>query len=194
MRRAIGGSTSRGEFQMTRVAIQGIRGSYSEEAATKLLGESAEIIECSSFAEAIDAVRTLSCYALVPVANTIVGNIGETDELIATRDLRINDEIALDIEHVLAGAIDAEFSAVEEVVSHPVALQQCRRFFDSNPQVASTRGIDTASSIRDVVKAGLVGRAAIGSRRAAEMYGAKVLLDDIADSRGNRTTFYLVGK
>jgi prephenate dehydratase len=63
-----------------------------------------------------------------------------------------------------------------------------------NPQLQQIIGADTAGSICRIVSEGISTNAAIGSRRAAEIYGAKVLRKDIADDIDNWTTFCLIGK
>src|SRR4051812_42708217 len=110
---------------MTRVAIQGIRGSYSEEAAIRLVGESIELVECSSFADAFCEGESPATYVVVPVSNSIVGKIEATSALLVSSGLQVHGETILEIDHVLAGMPDAEFADVGKVRSHPEALRQC---------------------------------------------------------------------
>jgi len=179
---------------MTNVAIQGIKGSYSEEAAMQLMGESAIMIECLDFAETFEQAKNGADFAVVPIRNTIVGEIESTRQLLASSGLKVLDALYLDIRHVLAGATNAKFSDVVSVTSHTEALKQCGKFFNSNPQISARTGTDTASSIRRIATANVISEAAIGSRRAAEIYGARILRERIADDANNRTTFFLIGK
>ncbi|MEP7213618.1 MAG: prephenate dehydratase domain-containing protein [Acidobacteriota bacterium] len=179
---------------MTRVAIQGIKGSYSEEAAIRLLGDAIDLVECPSFEAAFREAETNGMLAVIPVRNTIAGRIESTSLLLAKSNFAVRDEIVLGIDHVLAGATNTEFAAVRTVTSHPEALKQCSGFLAENPQISTAFGSDTASSIRDVAAANGRDNAAIGSRRAAEMYGARVLRENVANAIDNRTTFYLIGK
>ena len=179
---------------MTRVAIQGIKGSYSEEAAIRLLGDTIELIECPTFEAAFREAERDGTLAVIPVRNTIVGRIESTAELLSKSGLVVHDEFVLGIEHVLAGAPNTEFTSIRTVTSHPEALKQCSGFFAENPHITTAVGNDTASSIRDVASANSDDKAAIGSRRAAEMYGATVLRENVANALDNRTTFYVVGK
>ena len=93
---------------MRSVAIQGIHGSYSEEAARKMLGASAELIECGDFISAFEAVMSnrVGC-AVVPLRNTIVGKIGEVADLLEKNDVRVLEEFDLQIRHVFAGTASA---------------------------------------------------------------------------------------
>jgi len=180
---------------MRRVAIQGIRGSYSEDAVLEMLGADAEIVECEDFDATYAAVEKGEVdNAVVPVANKIVGEIARSVELLNASGLRVIDGVTLKIRHVLAGTLDAEFDRLTSVRSHVEALRQCRAFLANNSQLTQVAGGDTASSIRSIVADGDPKAGAIGSRRAADLHGAKVIREDIADDNDNWTTFYLIGR
>lgn len=176
------------------VAIQGIKGSYSEEATNILFGDDADISECMTFDETFNKVIGKAVrYAVVPVKNTIVGDIESALSLLSQSGLPVVNQIKLRVQHVLAGTPEAEFETLRSVRSHVEALKQCRKFLSGNPQLVQVGGADTASSIRRIVTEGDPTHAAIGSRRAAEFYGARILKEDIADDIDNWTTFYLIG-
>ena len=178
---------------MTTVAIQGIRGSYSEEAAAAHFGIDAEIIECRSFADAVDAVISRrSEFAVIPVRNSIVGEVLSTAGMIDREGLKCVGEVDLQVAHVLAGNAKASVETISAVRSHAEALRQCTRFFSAYPHLSQIPGTDTASSVRMVIKEAMTREAAICSRRAAEIYGAKVIKYDVADRRDNRTTFAIL--
>lgn len=179
---------------MSLVAIQGTKGSYSEEAAFRLLGKEASLLECLDFEETFAAITSKRAeYAVVPVRNKIVGEIESATKLLNRSNLRIHEQLPLEVRHVLVGTPDSEFSSLESVRSHIEALRQCRRFLSENAGLTQVIGADTASSIRRIVEEGSATNGAIGSRRAAEIYGAKILHEDIADDIENWTTFYLIG-
>ena len=180
---------------METVAIQGIKGSYSEQAAHAIFNGSTEIVECMSFDETFAKVLGGAAkYAVVPVSNTIVGEIASSNALLKESGLPVLKELSIRVQHVLAGTPDAEFEGLVSVQSHIEALKQCKNFLDANPQLERIGGADTASSIRSVVSEGDATRSAICSSRAAELYGAKILKEDIADDIDNNwTTFYLIG-
>jgi prephenate dehydratase len=174
-----------------RVALQGIRGSYSEAAALKLVGSDAKLLECSTFAEVFEALRNgVAELAVVPVANRIIGIIHETTETIKNGGFEIVAETTIEIDHVLTGTADSSCELINTVLSHPAALAQCSKFLSDGLRQIPVA--DTASAIRDVITAADPRKAAISSRRAAEIYGAKILRTNIADSRHNWTQFYLI--
>jgi prephenate dehydratase len=177
------------------VAIAGTHGSYSEEAAIRMLGREAEMVECAGFDIVFNQVLTgRARYAAIPMRNKIVGEIETNRELLKKTAFSVVDRIRLDIEHVLAGTHDAELVRLRAVRSHTEALKQCRRFFKLRPSISKIPGRDTAESIRQIVQHNDPTIAAIGSRRAAEVYGAKILMKDIADDAANWTEFYLLAR
>lgn len=175
------------------VAIQGVKGSYSEEAAHRFFGATAEIVECLNFEDTFRSVVSKQTrYAVVPLKNKIVGEITSATEFFNRTNLKISDELPLEVRHVLCGTRNAEFENLKTVRSHIEALKQCRKFLSSNNQILQIIGADTASGIRRIVEENLTENAAIGSRRAADIYGAKILMENIADDSDNWTTFYLL--
>lgn len=180
---------------MLTVAIQGTKGSYSEEAATKLFSNNAKICGFSSFFETFQALLINSVdYAVIPVKNTIIGEINSSTEIYKQTDLKIYDELPLDIQHVLVGTKDSYYGGIKSVRSHIAALKQCRSFFDNNFHIQQIIGADTASSIRRIISDDIPENAAIGSLRAAKIYGGKILSENIANEIQNQTTFHLIGK
>ena len=179
---------------MTRVAIQGIKGSYSEEAVLEIFGAAVSILECTDFDTTFAAVASGKAdNAVIPVENKIVGSITQTIDLLKDEQYRILEKLPLKVRHVLAGTPAARFDSLISVRSHVEALKQCRRFLDANPQLQQIVGSDTASSVRKIVEANDPTKAAIGSRRAADLYGAEILHESIADDIDNWTIFYLIG-
>lgn len=175
------------------VAIQGVKGSYSEEAARRFFGAKAVIVECLNFEETFRAVVSRQTkYAVVPLKNKIIGEIKSATEILNRTNLKISDELPLEVRHVLCGTMTAEFENLKTVRSHIEALKQCGKFLSKNNQLQQIIGADTASSIRRIVEENISENASIGSRRAAEIYGAKILKENIADDADNWTTFYLL--
>ena len=179
---------------MCLIAIQGILGSYSEEAVQRMYDGKASILECLNFDETFQAVVDKKAdFAVVPLKNNIVGQIKSASAVLKMHDLKILEELPLEIQHVLIGTRDGRFENLQTVVSHEEALKQCRKFLSENASLQANVGRDTASCVKKVVEENDSVRAAIGSRRAAEIYGGKILKENIADEAENVTTFYLIG-
>jgi len=176
-----------------RIAIQGERGAFSEEAALKLLGPEIELVPQRTFAalyQSIDAGR--ADYILAPVENSIAGPVVISVNLLQQSSLVAVDEVRLQIEQHLIGCPAATFSSIESVQSHPVALAQCKRFFAEHPRLEPITADDTAGSVAEIMERGDPTRAAIAGRRAAELYGASILRESIQDQPENFTRFVLL--
>jgi prephenate dehydratase len=108
--------------------------------------------------------------------------------------LNVLDEIQIKIEQHLIGCRGAEFETIETVQSHPVALAQCSRFFESHPKLKSVIANDTAGSVAEVIRLGQPQRAAIAGQRAADLYGGTIIRKSIQDHSDNYTRFVLLVK
>ncbi|HLW52248.1 MAG TPA: prephenate dehydratase [Candidatus Angelobacter sp.] len=182
-----------------RVAIQGERGSFSHQAAIELV-PGARVVACARSVEVFDAVDSgRAAAAVIPVENTLAGPVGEHLDLLRERDVFIYAELHLRIEHNLIAAPDTigkrkQIKTIRQVLSHPVALDQCRNFFQRHRGVASVGFYDTAGAVKYVMANKLADTAAIASRQAAREYGGRVLLSGIEDDRQNFTRFFLIKK
>lgn len=176
-----------------RVAFQGERGAFSEEAAVKLLGSGIELIPRPTF-EAMFAAITdgVADLVLAPVENSLAGSVYRCYDLLLESQLTIHAEVILPIAHNLIGTPGAVFEQVRTVQSHPVALAQCTLFFEQNPAIQRIVAEDTGGSVREVLRAGDPSRAAIASRRAAEIYGGSIIRTHLEDHPENYTRFLLL--
>ena len=176
-----------------RVAFQGERGAFSEEAALKLLGDEIELVPQKTFAALYSSIDNGDAdYVLAPVANTIAGPVQASLDLLQQSSLHKLDEVELKIEQHLIGFPHATLTNLESVQSHPVALAQCKRFFAEHPRLKPITGDDTAGSVAEIMQRGDPKRAAIAGRRAAELYGASIICESIQDQPENFTRFVLL--
>jgi prephenate dehydratase len=176
-----------------RVAFQGERGAFSEEAAVKLLGEDVRLVPCQTFEKLFAAISDgLADCALAPIENSLAGSVHRTYDLLLQNSLHITAETVIRITHHLIGCPESSLETVTTVESHPVALAQCERFFAAHPHLKRLATDDTAASVRRVVEGGNPARAAIASSRAAAIYGGTILRDHLEDHRENYTRFVLL--
>jgi prephenate dehydratase len=179
--------------QNQRVAFQGERGAFSEEAAIALLGDEIELVPRPTFESLFTSIEEDAADLIIaPVENTLAGTVHRCYELLIESDLNVIGESVVPIRHNLIGCEDASPDSVLSVESHPVALAQCLKFFAARPQIEGVATDDTAASVRRVVESGDRTRAAIGSARAAEIYGGKILQSEIEDHHENYTRFFLL--
>lgn len=175
-----------------KIAIQGEPGSFSHEAAEQMV-RGCRIVPCARSAEVFDRVeRGEVPAAVIPIENSLAGSVVEHFDLLAARDVHVEREHRLRIAHNLIAAPGVKRAALKRVLSHPVALDQCRDFFRAHPRVAAEPFYDTAGSVKHVVEQGLRDAAAIASRRAAQVHGGRILQSGLEDDKKNFTRFFLV--
>ncbi len=178
---------------MPRVAFQGERGAFSEEAAVRLLGEEIQLVPRPTFESLFVAIdEGVAEYALAPLENSLAGSVHRSYDLLLESSLRISGEVIIQIRHYLIGCPGASFEEISTVESHPVALSQCERFFAAHPALRRIATEDTAGSVARVVADGDRTRAAIGGLRAANIYGGTVLRPQLEDHEENYTRFVLL--
>ena len=176
-----------------RIAFQGEPGAFSEEAAVKLLGAQIETVPRPTFEAMFAAISDGAAdLVLAPVENSLAGSVYRCYDLLLESKLSITAEVVLPIAHNLIGPPGATLEQVRFVQSHPVALAQCTRFFEQHPEITRVAAEDTGGSAREVVRVGDPKRAAIASRRAAEIYGGVILQSHLEDHRRNFTRFLLL--
>lgn len=176
-----------------RIAFQGERGAFSEEAARKLLGADVVLVPRGTFDATFAAIENgLADYVLAPMENSLAGSVHRSFDLLVESGLHITGEVIIPIAHNLIALPGAAFEGLASVESHPVALAQCERFFVAHPGLQRIAAEDTAGSVRTIMRAGDKKRAAIASKRAAELYGAVILREHLEDDRENYTRFFLL--
>jgi prephenate dehydratase len=176
-------------------AFQGEPGAFSHSAALKLLGSRAKPLPCASFRDVFQAVQTGSAdCAVVPIENTLHGSVHENYDYLMEYDLVISGETSIRISHQLIAMPGTKLSRVKRVLSHPVALNQCKRFFHENEKLEAVSFYDTAGSVKAIKEGCLPETAAIASETAASIYGGIILRRNIEDIRENFTRFFLMTK
>lgn len=175
-----------------RIAIQGEPGSFSHEAALKLL-PGAEIMPCALSAEVFaNLASSTADGAVIPIENSLAGSVSEHFDLLLTHDVKAEQETSLRIRHHLIVVPGVPMEAIERVYSHPVALAQCRRFLAQHPAMKALAFYDTAGSVKQIMETDDRRAAAIASEAATRYYGAQILRAGIEDNPENFTRFFLV--
>ncbi len=177
-----------------KIAIQGERGAFSHQAALRLV-RGANVLACASSVQVFDALESRrAAAAVVPVENTLAGPVGEHLDLLLERDVFIHAELLLRIEHNLISTPGTRLKDVRQVLSHPVALDQCRNFFRRHRGISAVPFYDTAGSVKHIMAQRLRDTAAIASGQAAKEYGGKVLMSGLEDNKQNFTRFFLIAR
>jgi prephenate dehydratase len=181
-----------------RIAYLGPEGTFSEEAAlTQARREDATLVPFSSIPALVSAVETgLTERAMLPIENSLEGSVSFTlDLLIHETDLKIRNELVVPVRNNLVVVPGTKLEQIKSVTSHPQPFGQCRRFLERClPNVDKVAALSTAAAVSTVIQAGDSSQAAIGTLRAAELYGGEVLARDIQDNRSNVTRFFLLAR
>jgi prephenate dehydratase len=181
-----------------RVGYLGPPGTFAEEALLTLMAPVADL-EPVPFPSVVDCIEAVARgevpEALVPIENSIEGSVNQTLDQLAFggAGVLIRAEVAHPVSHHLIARGPLEPERVLRVISHPHATAQCQRFLRARmPGVEVVAANSTADAVRTVSQSDEPW-AAIGTLRAADIYGCQVLAEDIEDSLDNRTRFVLLG-
>src|ERR1700687_41938 len=151
-----------------RAGFQGALGAFSQEAAMQLLGDKAEVVPFARFEEVFQAlIRGKIDAAVIPIENTLAGSVHENYDHLLHFDVRIAAETNVRIVHNLIAPPGVRFKDIRKVYSHPVALNQCLKFFARYPKLDRVPFYDTAGSVKMVMEKKGPDAAAIASDVAA---------------------------
>ncbi len=175
-----------------KVAIQGELGAFSHEAAERMLPR-CRIVPCARSVEVFDRLESgLVAAAVIPIENTLAGTVAEHADLMLTREVFIQAEYLLRIVHNVIAAPGVRLRAVRRLLSHPVALDQCRDFFRRHPKIEAVPFYDTAGSVKHVIAEKLKDAAGIAGKQAAREYAGSILQAGVEDDKRNFTRFFLI--
>ncbi|GER82098.1 MAG: prephenate dehydratase [Thermogemmatispora sp.] len=177
-----------------RVAFQGERGAFGDEAVRAYFGPVSEPQPYRSFADVFHAVAAGAVdYGLVPVENSQAGSINEVYDLLRQYDLFVIGEISLPVNHCLLCLPGQQLSDIKRVISHPQALAQSEAFL-RELGVEVVASYDTAGSAKMIREQNLRGVAAVAGAAAAELYGLQILAEGIQTIKDNHTRFIALGR
>ncbi len=176
-----------------RIAYLGPAGTFSEEAALRY-DPNAKLIPFPSFHAVAAAVDTgMADEGIVPIENSIEGSVPDTlDLLIHDARILIKQEIVLPINNHLLVKPGTQASQVTMIFSHAQPLAQCRYFLERCfPKAHLVPALSTAAAVEQMM-AHDTPAAAIGTERAAQLYGAEILARSIQDRATNATRFVVL--
>ena len=175
------------------VSYQGEPGANSHIACRDVLPDF-EPLPCPTFEDAFAAVSDgTAALGMIPIENSVNGRVADIHHLLPTSGLHIVGEYFLPIHHQLMALPGATLESIKTVQSHVQALGQCRRTL-RQLGLTPVVGADTAGSARQIAELGDPSRAALASRLAAEIYGLRVLAEDVEDESHNTTRFIILAR
>jgi len=179
-----------------KIAIQGIKGSFHDEAAHILFkNNNFELVCCLTFRDLAKSVANGSIdYGVMAIENSIAGALLPNYNLLTTYDLKIIDELYMPIHHYLMTRSNQTIETIKEVRSHPMALMQCENYFETYPEIRLVEVADTASAAKEIAEKNMNQTAAIASKQAAKVYGLTIIGEKIQTIQNNFTRFFVVQK
>jgi len=179
-----------------KVAIQGVKGCFHEQAARLFYEDHGhivpDIIECATFEGLYKSLSSgMADAAVMAIENTVSGGLLPNFELLRRYDRKIKGEVFLRIQQNLMALPGQKIEDIKEVRTHYMAINQTREFFKDYPWIRLVESEDTAKSAAEVAGQGLVGVGAVASELAAELYGLEVLAPGIETYKQNFTRFLI---
>lgn len=176
------------------VACQGTEGAYSQQAASMMFSFPT-ILYFQTFEDVFNAVDKGLCkYGVLPIENSAAGSVTSVYDLMAKHKFKIVRALRLRVKHVLLALPDTKIEDVKEVMSHQHALAQCTQFLRDNPQMKAVPFSNTATAAKELAASGKKDVAVIASRACAELYGLKIISEDVSDVQSNFTRFICISK
>lgn len=181
-----------------RVAFFGAEGAFTHLAALQFCSDNKDLqLVNENFIRISEADKILNedkaDYCVVPAENSTGGMVNDTFDLLISSKLKVLNEIRLPIIQNLLSK-ESDISAIKSVYAHPQSLAQCRDFLNSNlPNVELIDALSNAVGAK-IAAEKRNGAAAIGAKILSDVYGLNVIKENINDSCGNETRFFVVGK
>lgn len=176
-----------------KVVFQGVEGAYSYAAMRAYFPDTIKSFHAKTFRDAMEEVFSGKAdYAVLPIENSTQGIVTDIYDLLAEYELHIVGEQVIRVDHVLLGLPGTEIQDIKRVYSHPQALSQCSRFLETHPQWKTVKTENTAASAKRIQEEQNPAQAAIASRAAGELFGLKILAENICHNDQNVTRFIIV--
>ncbi len=183
------------DFMETKIAIQGIKGSFHHQVAQEYFHENVLVEECLTFDILVESLLHQEAQlGVMAIENSIAGSIIPNYALLDKNGLHIIGEYYLNIIQNLMVLNGQQIEDIQEVHSHPMALLQCMDFLKKHPQIKLVEDKDTAETARRINQNQTRGIAAIGSKVAASMYDLTILAPEIQTINNNKTRFFIISK
>ena len=176
-----------------RIVFQGVEGAYSQQAMMEYFGTECDSFHVDTWKDAMEAISNGKAdFAVLPIENSTAGIISENYDLLVEYDNYIVGEQIIHIRHALLGLEEASITDIRSVYSHPQALMQCNEFLYDKSNWEKISMKNTALAAKKVKEDGDKTQAAIASALTADIYGLKILDQNISNSETNATRFIIV--
>ena len=181
--------------KMSKIAIQGIKGSYHHQVAVDYFGDKINYVECLNFDRLVEIVcENNKNIGIMAIENSIAGSIISNYALIDNNNLSITGEYSLKIDHCLMALPNQNHMDIKEVHSHPMALLQCKKYFEKYNHIKLVEANDTAEIAKKISEESIYNIAAIASSYSADLFNLDILDSSIQTIKNNITRFVIIRK
>jgi prephenate dehydrogenase len=185
------------------LGIQGGRGSFNEEAARHYMSRtpdtSYELVYLHTTERVLRGLHEGTIdRGVFAIHNSVGGMVGESVRAMAKYRFDIIEEFAIKISHALMMSSTAELSDIDTVMTHPQVLAQSRSTLAKKyPNLQQTSGEDDLidhAKVAELISQGRLAPniATMGSSVLADIYGLRVIEDNLQDLDENYTSFLWV--
>ncbi len=183
----------RAPLSAPKVLYQGEQGAYTEEATVRFFGENVQRDRVSTWDEIFWALKEgRADYGVLPIENNSTGSINQVYDLLARYGAHIVGEQTIKVEYCLMAPKGATLDSIRDIYSHQQGLLQCDDYVKNHSEWDGHTMLNTAIAAKYVAELGDISKAAIGSKRAAALYGLEVLAENINFNAENYTRFVVV--
>jgi chorismate mutase / prephenate dehydratase len=177
------------------VGYQGVKGSFSEEALLKYFESYNNTRNYETFEDVFNALEKNEINkAILPIENSYTGAIAEIYDLLVKYGFYIIGEECIKIDQNLIGIKGTKIDEIQEIYSHPQGFEQSKKFLKNYQNIKIIPYHNTAISAKLISDLKDSRKAAIASKKAAEIYGLEILKENINDKKDNYTKFIIIGK
>jgi chorismate mutase/prephenate dehydratase len=176
-----------------KVGFLGPEGTFTQSAVLKHFGHSVRALPFGTIDEVFQEVESGAAdFGVVPIENSTEGTVNNTLDMFLTSPLKIGGEVELRIEQHLLGRM-AALTDIDRICGHEQSLAQCRgwlrEFLPDIELIGVSSNAVGARRARDED-----GTAAIGPSAAADVYGLRMMVNNIEDRSDNATRFLIIGR
>lgn len=180
---------------MKKVVYQGARGCFSELAAGRFFDEPIKGKNVSRFEDIFETLKNRKGFlGIIPIENSLMGSLHRNYDLLLEYDCWIIGEVELKITYDLLANHQAKQKAIEEVWSHPIVLEQCRRFVGKHPEFKVKPVYDSAGAAGIIKKNKRLDVAVIAGQGIGQLYGLRTVEQRIEDDPQNFTRFLVISQ
>ncbi|MCY6369990.1 prephenate dehydratase [Clostridium ganghwense] len=178
-----------------KIGFQGVKGSFSEQALLEYFREDIPTYNVENFEDVFEALKKDEIdYGVLPIENSSTGGIAEIYDLLREYGFFIVGERIIKVDHNLLGIKGSKIEDIKEAYSHSQAFSQSSEFLKNYPEWKCIPYKNTATSAELIKNENCKHKVAIGSKKAAEVYGLNIIKPNINHNKNNYTRFIIIGK